>query len=128
MKNTQDFIRHNPKLHKIWENSGYPYFKRNYSEESHLDSNEMFVKKSALLPEFGKIVCVSVGFILPNNEIKLDSFYGDEKDILTKLSDLLNRVDKLGFILCGHNVKNFDLPYIAKRMLINGIQVPSICA
>jgi len=125
-ENTEDFIRHNPKLHKIWEDSGYSYFKRNYSEESNLSSDEMFIKKSALLAEFGKIVCISVGFILPNGEIKLDSFYGDEKDILTKISDLLNRVDKLGFVLCGHNVKNFDLPYIAKRMLINEIRVPSI--
>ena len=122
-----DSLHHtNPKLYKIWEDSGYPYFKRNYSEDSNLTSNEMFIKKSALLPEFGKIVCISVGFILPNGETKLDSFYGDEKNLLTSTSELLNRIDKLGFMLCGHNVKNFDLPYIAKRMLINGIQVPPI--
>ena len=122
-----DSLHHtNPKLYKIWEESGYPYFKRNYSEDSNLNSNEMFIKKSALLPEFGKIVCISVGFILPNGETKLDSFYDDEKNLLVATSELLNRVDKLGFMLCGHNVKNFDLPYIAKRMLINGVQVPSI--
>ena len=73
----------NPKLCKIWDESGYPYFKRNYSEDSQLTSNEMFIKKSALLPEFGKIVCISVGFILPDGETKLDSFYGDEKNLLT---------------------------------------------
>jgi len=116
----------NPKLCKVWDESGWDYFKRRYSEDSEMSSNEMFVKRAALLPEFGKIVCISVGFILPNGETKLDSFYGSEKDILTSTSDLLNRVDKLGFIICGHNVKNFDLPYIGKRMLINGIKVPKI--
>ena len=84
------------------------------------------LNEQPLLPEFGKIVCISVGFILPSGETKLDSFYGDEKNLLIATSELLNRVDKLGFIICGHNVKNFDLPYIGKRMLINGVKVPKI--
>ena len=118
--------RTNPKLSQVWEESGWDYFKRKYPEDSTLSSNEMFVKRAALLPEFGKIVCISVGFILPNGKTKLDSFYDNEKDILTNCAKLLNRVDKLGFIICGHNVKNFDLPYIAKRMLINSIPLPKI--
>ena len=86
----------------------------------------MFIKKAALLPEFGKIVCASVGFILPSGEIKLDSFVGNEKDILGNLCELFNRVDKLGFRICGHNIKNFDLPYIGKKMLAHGITLPKI--
>jgi len=122
-----DSLHHtNPKLSKVWGETGWDYFKRKYSEDSELSSNQMFVKRAALLPEFGKIVCLSVGFILPNGETKLDSFYGEECDILERTYDLLNKVDKLGFIICGHNVKNFDLPYIAKRMLINGIKLPKI--
>ena len=122
-----DSLHHtNPKLSKVWEESGWDYFKRRYPEDSELSSNQMFIKRAALLPEFGKIVCISVGFILPNGDVKLDSFYGDEKNSLVSTSELLNRVDKLGFIICGHNVKNFDLPYIAKRMLINNISVPKI--
>ena len=122
-----DSLHHtNPKLSKVWEETGWDYFKRKYSEDSELSSNQMFVKRAALLPEFGKIVCISVGFIVPSGETKLDSFYGDEKNILISTSELLNRVDKLGFVICGHNVKNFDLPYIAKRMLINNIPVPKI--
>ena len=120
----------NPSLCKIWESTGIDYFKRRYPEDSELSSNQMFIKRAALLPEFGKIVCISVGFILPNGDIKLDSFYdgthGCEKNLLIAISELLNRVDKLGFMLCGHNVKNFDLPYIGKRMLINDIKVPAI--
>jgi DNA polymerase elongation subunit (family B) len=121
-----DLNHQSPQLYTVWEDSGYEYFKRHYPEDSNLTSNEMFSKRAGLLAEFGKIVCVSVGFVLESGETKLDSFTGEEKEILTNCSNLLNRVDKLGFLICGHNVKNFDLPYIGKRMTINGIGVPDI--
>jgi len=114
-----------PHLSKMWEETGYDYCRRRYANED-LYSSEMFIKKAALLPEFGKIVCASVGFILPNGQIKLDSFVGDEKDILGNICELFNRVDKLGFKICGHNIKNFDLPYIGKKMLVHGITLPKI--
>jgi len=115
-----------PHLNKMWLESGYDYCKRRYPNDSNLNSEEMFIKKAALLPEFGKIVCVSVGFILPDGNLKLDSFTGDEKEILENVSKLFNRVDKLGFRLCGHNIKNFDLPYIGKKMLVHGLKLPKI--
>jgi len=114
-----------PHLSKMWGETGYDYCKRRYPNED-LYSNEMFIKKAALLPEFGKIVCASVGFISPNGQIKLDSFVGDEKDILGNICELFNSVDKLGFKICGHNIKNFDLPYIGKKMLVHGITLPKI--
>ena len=121
-----DLHHQSPQLHKVWEDSGYGYFKRQYPEDSELTSDDMFMKRAGLLAEFGKIVCISVGFVLENGNTKLDSFIGTEKEILSSCSTLLNRVDKLGFLICGHNVKNFDLPYIGKRMAINGITIPSI--
>ena len=115
-----------PHLSKMWDETGYDYCRRRYPNEDDLYSSEMFIKKAALLPEFGKIVCASVGFITPNGQIKLDSFVGDEKDILSNICELFNRVDKLGFKICGHNIKNFDLPYIGKKMLVHGITLPKI--
>jgi transcriptional regulator with XRE-family HTH domain len=56
--------------------------------------------------------------------LNVDSAYilnFDEEQLLKDVNSLLNRVDKLGFILCGHNIKNFDIPVLAKRMLVNGI-------
>lgn len=114
-----------PHLSEMWESSGYDYCKRRYPNEE-LSINEMFIKKAALLPEFGKIVCISVGFLLADGKIKLDSYTGDEKEILTNLSSLLERIDKLNFKLCGHNIKSFDLPYIGKRLLIHGLKIPKI--
>jgi len=114
-----------PHLSKLWEEVGYDYCKRRYPNEDSY-SNEMFIKKAALLPEFGKIVCVSVGFILPDGEIKLDSFTGSEKEILQNVCKLFDRVDKLGFRICGHNIKNFDLPYIGKKLLSHKLKLPNI--
>ena len=114
-----------PHLSEMWEASGYDYCKRRYPNEE-LSTNEMFIKKAALLPEFGKIVCISVGFLLADGKIKLDSYTGDEKEILTNLTSLLERIDKLNFKLCGHNIKSFDLPYIGKRLLIHGLKIPKI--
>lgn len=125
-KNTQCFKRDYPELYDVWELSGYDYFSRHYPEDSTLTPSEVFEKRSGLLPEFGRIVCVSVGFVTPKGENKFESYIGDEIEILEKTKTLLDRVDKLGFTLCGHNIKTFDLPYIAKRMLINGISVPKI--
>ena len=84
-------------------------------------------KRAALVPEFAKIVCVSMAFVLDNGETKMQTFSGDdETKLLTEVRDLLNRCHKLDFYLCGHNLKNFDIPMLAKRMIINGIEPSKI--
>ena len=50
----------------------------------------------------------------------------DEKEVLKGVQKLLDRCGKLDFFLCGHNLKNFDIPMLAKRMIINGLLPPSI--
>ena len=89
--------------------------------------NSVFVKRAALVPEFAKIICVSVAFVTNYGEVKRQTFSGDdEKQLLTDVQKLLDRCGKLDFYLCGHNLKNFDIPMIAKRMIINGLMPPSI--
>jgi hypothetical protein len=89
--------------------------------------NNIFVKRAPLVPEFAKIVCVSVAFVTDKDEIKTQTFSGDdEKQLLKDCQILLNRCGKLDFYLCGHNLKNFDIPMLAKRMIINGLMPPSI--
>jgi len=89
--------------------------------------NNVFVKRAALVPEFAKIICVTFAFVLENGEVKKQSFYGDdEKEILVECQKLLTRCGKLDFFLCGHNLKNFDIPMLAKRMIINNLMPPSI--
>ena len=89
--------------------------------------NEVFKKRAALVPEFAKIICVSAAFVMDNGEVKKQTFSGDdEESLLKQTQSLLDRCGKLDFYLCGHNLKNFDIPMLAKRMIINGLNPPSI--
>lgn len=105
----------------------FDWFLKRFPEDSTLSKDEVFKKRAALVPEFAKIVCVSVAFVLDNGETKKQSFFGeDEKKLLKEVRTLLDRCEKLGFYLCGHNLKNFDIPMLAKRMIINGIRPSKI--
>ena len=95
-------------------------------EEELQKMNDVYEKRSALVPEFAKIVCVSVAFVT-NDGIKQQTFSNhDEKQLLIDVRNLLDRCHKLDFYLCGHNLKNFDIPMLAKRMIINGIMPSKI--
>ena len=91
------------------------------------ESPEELYGRAGIYAEFGKIVCISVGFI-HSGEIRLKSFYGhNEKELLQGFSELLTgffgRNDQL---LSAHNGKEFDFPYIARRLLINGLPLPHL--
>ena len=91
-------------LFNLWNKMGDSYFRRHYTEDERMSSAELFKKYSGLLPEFGRVVCVSAGFIT-DEERKIQSFTkGSEKEILEETVNLLNRVNKLDFQLCGHNI------------------------
>jgi predicted PolB exonuclease-like 3'-5' exonuclease len=108
-------------------NKYFDWFLKRFPEDSDLSKDEIFKKRAALVPEFAKIVCVSVAFVLDNGETKKQSFSGDdEKKLLKEVRTLLDRCEKLGFYLCGHNLKNFDIPMLAKRMIISGIRPSKI--
>jgi len=93
---------------------------------------EQLYEKAAIWAEFGKIVCISAGYVVEEkNEKKifrLKSFYGhNEKNILLSFAELLNtHFNTNRHLLCAHNGKEFDFPYIARRMLIHGIKLPVV--
>lgn len=91
---------------------------------------EIYEERGGILSEFGKIVCISVGFVhhtTTGKEMRLKSFYHDDEETLLKdFARLLNdNYNSPYHILCGHNAKEFDFPYIARRMLINGVKLPN---
>jgi len=105
----------------------YDWFLKRFPEDKDRTKNEVFATRTALVPEFAKIVCISVAFVMDNGTIKKQTFSGDdEKVVLKEAQSLLNRCGKLDFYLCGHNLKNFDIPMMAKRMIINNLMPPSI--
>ncbi len=91
------------------------------------DTSQNLFSRAGIYAEFGKIICISVGFMY-NREFRIKSFYGeDELELLKEFSDLLNRYyNHRDQVLCAHNGKEFDFPYIARRMLINGLPLPHI--
>jgi len=105
----------------------FDWFEKRFIEDANQGYNYMFSRRAALVPEFAKIVTISVAFVMENGEIKTQTFSGDDElKLLTDSQKLLDRTGKLDFWLCGHNLKNFDIPMIAKRMVINGLKPPSI--
>ena len=103
--------------------------KNKYIQERDGLSNEQVYEKAGVFAEFGQIVCISCGLVqdkMTGKQIRLNSYYGDdEKQLLQDFADLLNNhYNSPQHIMCGHNAKEFDFPYIARRMLINGIDLP----
>ncbi len=88
---------------------------------------EELYHQAGIWAEFGKIIVISTGFFVKNGEFRIKSFHGhDEKKLLSDFAELLNSnyFQRKDLKLCAHNGKEFDFPYIARRMLINGIPLP----
>ena len=90
---------------------------------------EEFYNRAGIWAEFGKIICISVGyFVSVENQrtFRLTSYYGEELQILTNFKELLGKhFNKPHHLLCAHNGKEFDFPFIARRMVIHGIELPA---
>lgn len=95
------------------------------------ETGEDIYERAGILAEFGKIVCISVGITTANGEnrqLRLKSFASEnETELLEDFITLLNKhYSGNQHLLCAHNGKEFDFPYIARRILINGLKIPSI--
>ncbi|WP_066630365.1 3'-5' exonuclease [Labilibacter marinus] len=110
-------------LQKLWDKKAQYFLK---DEETPAD----IYQRAGIYAEFGKIVCISAGVIhhvQGEMHFKVKSFANDdEKQLLMEFRDMLENFMSKGpdKNLCGHNAKEFDFPYIARRMLINGLKLP----
>jgi uncharacterized protein YprB with RNaseH-like and TPR domain len=95
------------------------------------DTAASIYPRAGIYAEFGKIICVSTGYFTKNSgtkQFRIKSFYGDdEKILLQDFAKLLNEhFNQSKHLLCGHNGKEFDFPFLSRRMLINGIKIPPL--
>jgi uncharacterized protein YprB with RNaseH-like and TPR domain len=100
-----------------------------YQRKEEIEPHE-FYERAGIWAEFGKIICISVAYFTPKKETKtlrVTSFSGDdEAKILLDFKALLETHFNLAkHRLCAHNGKEFDFPYIARRMIIHKIELPS---
>lgn len=100
------------------------FFKR----EKEQTDEDLFNTRAGIYAEFGKIVSIAVGMLTENEagELGLRTKYftsHDEAELLTEFKQLL---EKLGpsARMCAHNGKEFDFPYMSRRMLVNNIALP----
>ena len=90
------------------------------------ETPEEFYERAGIWAEFGKIICVSVGMFTKDQPtaLRIKSFAGhDEKELLTTFCAMLKK-QPVNLILCAHNGKEFDFPYLCRRMLINSVKLP----
>lgn len=105
--------------------------KTRFMQNEEKSFEQLYNERGGIYAEFGKIVCISVGFVhdtRTGRQIRMKSFYhDDEATLLKQFKNLLDdRYNTPYHILCGHNAKEFDFPYICRRMLINGIKLPAV--
>jgi len=113
------------RLKPLWERKAS--YLRNDSEMS---VSEMYQDRAAIYSEFGQVICIGVGGLYLDEKkalnLKVKTLSADsEKELLENFSDILDKHRaKNSLLLCAHNGKEFDFPYLSRRMLINGLQLP----
>jgi len=109
---------------RLWEKKS-SYFRKDSETASDV------YHKAGIYAEFGKIICISTGMLGYRNHaqcFRMMSFTGDDEiKILNDFKALLEHVSKTRtFMLCAHNGKEFDFPYISRRMLVHGLEFPAV--
>ena len=120
---TQKFSELDCTKQDLWE------AKSRYQRKEEFTAEE-FYDRAGIWAEFGKIICISVGYFVEEEnkkQLRLTSFFGDdERKILIDFKILLNKhFSKKNNILCAHNGKEFDFPFLARRMIIHQIELPN---
>ncbi|MDQ2719787.1 MAG: ribonuclease H-like domain-containing protein [Bacteroidota bacterium] len=93
-------------------------------------AEEYYPMRAAILAEFAKIVCISFGYFKKENnewQLRIKSVCSEnESDILSQFIATLKQLhsNNQQWIFTGHNIKEFDVPFLCRRMLVNGISIP----
>ncbi len=99
--------------------------KTRFQRKDDVVAADFYEERAGIMAEFGMIVCISIGMVDSNSgKLKIKTFSGNEKTLLLNFCEIFNAPRMNNVILCAHNGKEFDFPYIARRLLINGIRPP----
>lgn len=100
------------------------------TKEDGIAVEDLYFEKAGVYAEFGKIIVIAAGFLRVSEEdeitLRIKSFAGeDEKDLLLDFKVLVEKFNPKYLHLCAHNGKEFDFPYLCRRMVVNGIALPN---
>lgn len=121
-------------LKNHWTKKAERIWPTNQSASTSVESSpeDLYRQRAGIYAEFGKIICISVGLLVHDGgeqALRLKSFSGDdEKSLLYDFAQLLEKrfSDPNQLIIAGHNIKEFDIPYICRRMLVHQIVLPEV--
>jgi len=113
-----------PRFQALWEKKSLRF------REEEEEAAEVY-SRAGIYAEFGKIICISAGIVTTGKQgpgLRLKSYFGDDENTL--LLSFAEMLENFGMnrtlYLCAHNGKEFDYPYLARRMLVNGIKLPAM--
>lgn len=121
---TDNFASLDERLKTQWSRKA-SFLKR----EEGVTDEQLFHQRAGIYAEFGKVICIAVGKLYDTESgelgLKTKAYYGhDEKVLLTEFKSMLDKLDT-NIRFCAHNGKEFDYPYMSRRMLVNGIALPA---
>jgi 3'-5' exonuclease len=117
----------------LWQHKARSIVKKTEEEMTTEDAASVY-DRAGIYAEFGKIICISVGIFVRNKDtqelsVRLKSFADDDEAVLLRgFSEMLTKYynNPNVHFMCGHNIKEFDIPYICRRMLINQMPFPKL--
>ncbi|GLR17704.1 ribonuclease H-like domain-containing protein [Portibacter lacus] len=117
---------------KLWTKKAKNILKKQTEEMIESEISDCYHDRAAIFAEFAKIVCITVAYLRKDGdeyEMRIKSFYGDdEEDLLRDFAKILDKHfdNPNKYFLSGHNIKEFDIPFIGRRFLIHGLELPEM--
>jgi predicted PolB exonuclease-like 3'-5' exonuclease len=120
-----DFSMLSPKMQALWMRKA-----KTLPNPNQLSIEDLYFERAGLYAEFGKIICIGMGFLYHDKEhglsFKVKTIASDDEfDLLKEFIDFVNRTYKNKELsLVAHNGKEFDFPYLCRRMLVHALEIP----
>jgi 3'-5' exonuclease len=99
--------------------------------DDEISDEDIYHQRAGIYAEFGRVICIAVARFAENENgeliLRTKAYYGDdEKQVLSTFKNMLDKMDANATRLCAHNGKEFDFPYLCRRMLVNCIPLPPL--
>lgn len=116
----------------LWKKKCSQILRKPIDELSDEEASETYINRAGIFAEFAKVACITLGYLAFDDDappiLKLKTLIGEEKELLIDFCDLLEKHydDPDKDFLCGHNIKEFDVPFICRRCVVNGVEMPKM--
>lgn len=121
-----------PRMQGLWKRKCRQFlFDKTLEVDDELAAS-FYTSKAGIYAEFAKVVCISIGYLTMERgqppQLRIKSFSGDEAEVLQAFADVLDEHydDPDQHFLCGHNIREFDLPFLCRRSVVHRIRLPRL--